>query len=60
MEKTMPSQNPSSQHFGKAMQRITRLQKSNRHRFQAGFGLTEVALSVAAGSLLITGGAVAM
>ena len=56
----MKRQNQNSQHIGNAMQRIQRLDRNRQKRFQAGFGLTEVVLSVAAGSLLITGGAVAM
>jgi hypothetical protein len=60
MTTPMKRQNQNSQHIGKAMQRIQRLDRNHQKRFQAGFGLTEVVLSVAAGSLLITGGAVAM
>ena len=60
MTTPMKRQNQNSQHIGKAMQRIQRLDRNHQKRLQAGFGLTEVVLSVAAGSLLITGGAVAM
>ena len=50
----MPSQNQTSRHIAQAMKKL------QRQDYSAGFGLTEVALAVAAGSLLITGGVIAM
>ena len=49
-----PIHNQPSRQIAQAMKRL------KQGKFSAGFNLTEVALSVAAGSLLITGGVVAM
>ncbi len=56
----MKRQNQKSQHSGQLTQNMLKHPKINRCHYQSGFGLAEVAISVAAGSLLIAGGAVAM